>query len=80
LKEKLYKINRGSEKDLVGEESEGDLDEEDDGLEQGEDDAKRVLDTMSNKDGDATWANTRKGSINNLPQMTIINLNQMQSK
>ena len=80
MKEKFNQINRASEKDLVGEESEGDLDEEEDGLEQGEDAAKRVLDTMSNKDGAATWTNTRKGSINNLPQMTILNLNQMQSK
>ena len=39
-----------------------------------------MINTLRNRVISSTWNNTRKGSINNLPQMTITNLNQMQNK
>ena len=79
MNERLIKINQANEDDLADEESEGEMNEEDDGQGQ-ENEPHRIIDTISNKDGQTMWGNNRKGSINNLPQMTIINLNQMQSK
>ena len=75
-------MHHANEHALAGEGSEGELnDEEEEDLEHERGDQARGANAARNRKGEGSQGhNSIKSSINNLPQMTIINLNQMQSK